>query len=295
MNIIKLGEVKAVTSAEMIEKAGLGWKVKQSPITFQSNGLKVYPERLVNYRDDSGEPLGIVGENYKVVQNSTAFAFLDSLIGDSVESFIEAGSYKGGAVVYIRVKISGSLIFAGNENDVGEKFIDFKTSHDGSICLSAHLVALRLICKNGLMGFKKLAGAARRHTPNLNLESIRESIGLMNSQFSLMEDLSRKMASEHFDPSYFPKVLQEIGVIPNSANKSKATTRALNIIDEVTSRFYNGEGSSLVGSKGTRWGAYNAITEYVDHFRGSDSRRKESAFIGSGSTIKQNALEVLSR
>jgi hypothetical protein len=51
-------------------------------------------------------------------------------------------------------------------------------------------------------------------------------------------------------------------------------------------------GNELAGS--TRWGMLNAVTELVDHERGrSDNTRLESAWFGTGASIKARALELL--
>ena len=45
---------------------------------------------------------------------------------------------------------------------------------------------------------------------------------------------------------------------------------------------------------GSRWGMLNAVTQLVDHERGrSDNTRLESAWFGTGSAIKNRALELL--
>lgn len=187
----------------------------------------------------------------------------------------------------------GTLTFAGNADDKGEKYIDFFTSHDGSGAIEASLLALRLVCTNGLKAFRSIASGRVRHTLNMSLDSIRESIGLLNNQFNVIENLSNKMADAPFSLEKMPTVLEKVGLIPAENDRS---TRALNIIDEVSRLFDGyGRGSNMSGSKGTTWGAYNAITEYVDHHRGSNKdKRAESAAIGSGANVKEKALEILS-
>jgi hypothetical protein len=45
---------------------------------------------------------------------------------------------------------------------------------------------------------------------------------------------------------------------------------------------------------GSRWEMLNAVTQLVDHERGrSDNTRLESAWFGTGSAIKNRALELL--
>jgi hypothetical protein len=54
-------------------------------------------------------------------------------------------------------------------------------------------------------------------------------------------------------------------------------------------------GSEISGVMGTRWGMLNAVTELIDHERGrSNSTRIESAWFGTGSAIKNRAMELLS-
>lgn len=55
------------------------------------------------------------------------------------------------------------------------------------------------------------------------------------------------------------------------------------VFAEVTDLFEgNGMGSKLPGSRGTAWGAYNAVTEYLTHHRGrSDENRANNLWFGS--------------
>jgi len=59
---------------------------------------------------------------------------------------------------------------------------------------------------------------------------------------------------------------------------------------------FNGRaiGSDIEGVIGTRWGMLNAVTELVDHERGSTTNtRLESAWFGTGAAMKTRALELL--
>jgi hypothetical protein len=62
-------------------------------------------------------------------------------------------------------------------------------------------------------------------------------------------------------------------------------------------QLFNGAaiGSDIQGVAGTRWAALNAVTELVDHERGRTANtRMESAWFGTGSALKNRALELLS-
>src|SRR5437588_12691784 len=73
---------------EALEKAGLGWKVSHGDVLVVKRaewtdgfGTKHAPELIpakgfkANVREDTGDVLGIVSDEYEVVDNTAAFAF----------------------------------------------------------------------------------------------------------------------------------------------------------------------------------------------------------------------------
>src|SRR5436309_8703963 len=79
---------------EALEKAGLGWKVNHGDVLVVKRpewtddfGVKHEPQLIpakgfkANIREDTGDVLGIVSDEYEVVDNRDAFRFLDALIG----------------------------------------------------------------------------------------------------------------------------------------------------------------------------------------------------------------------
>ena len=84
---------EAPTSADALRFAGLDWTVRQEPVYNSRGGvIKGYKS---NVRDTDGNVLGIVGDRYKVVQNTDAFNFTDDLIGGDVR-YETAGSLREG-------------------------------------------------------------------------------------------------------------------------------------------------------------------------------------------------------
>jgi phage/plasmid-like protein (TIGR03299 family) len=290
-------DVTAKSSEEALQLGGLNWNVLQSPMYFNNGSATVeYDGGRINYRSDTKDVLGVVSDSYKVLQNKDAFRFLDGLIGVSEAMYVNVGSFKNGAKVYIQAKLPGEIRFDDGGQDVGEKFLTFVTSHDGSLPISVMFTPIRVVCQNTLLMALKdnVRKSSVRHTLNLaiGLNQAKETLGILNNQFSLLESLSKKMSHVSFSEKDIPQLLVKTGMIPSETEQS---TRAKNIIEEVLNKFRYGQGASLESAKGTSWGAYNAVVEYVDHFRGDNAvKRAESSILGSGAAIKEKALSLLS-
>jgi hypothetical protein len=70
------------------------------------------------------------------------------------------------------------------------------------------------------------------------------------------------------------------------------------MVDSVAELMETGRGSEIRGVRGTAWGAYNAITEFVDHkrkVRGGEENRIGSIWFGQGSSVKQRAFVLGAR
>ncbi len=289
-------DVSAVTSQEALSLAGLNWNVLQSPVYFKNGDAMVVDNTMrVNYREDSKQSLGIVSDGYKVLQNRDAFQFLDSLIGVAEAMYVNAGSFKDGRKVYLQAKLPGNIRFDQDGADLGEKFLTFITSHDGSLPVSVMFTPVRIVCQNTLIQalHENTRKTSVRHTLNMamGLEEARATIGILNNQFTLLEDLSKKMAGVTFAEKDMAQLVSKAGLIPAA---DAASTRAKNIIAEVTQSFLTGPGAKLPNARGTAWGAYNAVVDYVDHLRGSDAvKRAESSILGQGANVKEKALALL--
>jgi hypothetical protein len=60
--------------------------------------------------------------------------------------------------------------------------------------------------------------------------------------------------------------------------------------------FETGRGSELQGVRGTLWGAYNAVTEFIQHEQGNkgtlEDKRLDNAWFGTGMKLNQQAFKV---
>lgn len=133
---------EAPNSAEALKLAGLDWHVDQHDVYVDG---AVLPGYRANVRDTDGEVLGIVSNQYRVVQNREAFSFTDHLIGDDVR-YESAGSLKSGRKIWLLAKMAGHKV-AGD--DV-EPYLCFSNAHDGTGAVKVCMTPVRVVCNNTL-------------------------------------------------------------------------------------------------------------------------------------------------
>lgn len=136
--------MEAPTSKDALWLAGLDWNVVQEEIyTENANPVTGFK---ANVRDTDKKVLGVVTDRYKVVQNSEAFAFTDSLLGEGVR-YETAGSLQGGRKVWLLAHLPQEYIIAGERIS---PYLVFSNTHDGSGAVKVAVTPIRVVCNNTL-------------------------------------------------------------------------------------------------------------------------------------------------
>lgn len=138
---------EAPNSREALVAAGLDWNVVSMPV-YQENGLLI-PGYKANVRDKDNMVLGIVSGRYKIVQNTEAFEFTDSLIGETENGEVRyetAGSLYNGKKVWLLAKLPTTKVL---DDDV-EPYLCFANSFDGSGAVQVCITGIRVVCQNTL-------------------------------------------------------------------------------------------------------------------------------------------------
>jgi len=162
-------------------------------------------------------------------------------------------------------------------------------SHDGSLAVRVGFTPIRVVCANTL----KLAHdnvssqlIRVRHTKSMNntLDGIREIMNLANMQFEATAEQYRRLASRACNSEDLEKYIKIV------FKKESETPQFQTLKEKITANFEHGRGSEL--SRGTMWGAYNAITEYLgyEHGRNNDNRLN-SLWFGTSDNLNQRAFD----
>jgi len=247
---------EAPTSEDAIRIARLDWTVDQFPVFANGNAVDGY---FANVRSDTNEALGVVRNRYKIVQNTEAFDFVDGIIQNKhLECRYEtAGSLFNGRRIFLLVKLPNKDLLG----DQVENYLFFANSHDGSSALTAGITNVRVVCNNTLQ--MALNGAERiwrcRHTTNIEgkKQQAKEALGLAVRYMDKMGETAWEMASKKINEEAFFRQLFEKNPTALSDKSKEETISRIHLI-------YN-EKDDLQNFKGTAWGMYNAVADYISN------------------------------
>lgn len=247
----------APTSADAIKLAKLDWKVEQFPI--KAGEIEI-PNYFANIRTDINQPLGVVKNRYRIVQNDEAFDFVDNIVGsDEMECRYEtAGSLFNGKKIFLLVRLPEKNLLG----DEVENYLFFTNSHDGSSAFMAGITNVRVVCNNTLQ--MAISGAKRtwycRHTQSIDSkkQQAQEALGLAVKYIDSMDKVAEDLFQKKIDEEKFFRKLFDAKYIKDQAEKNKETMiERMHII-------YT-EKDDLQNFKGSAWGMYNAVADYLSN------------------------------
>lgn len=281
------------TAAEMLLAANLNWTVEKRPL-YDREGKELADFRAVTRATD-GHVFQVSKPGYECIQNGQALALLDEVVESGYAKYSDARAFKSGAIVMVRAEVPAmGFDVAGDEI---KTFLHVATSHDGSLATTLLASSQRMICQN-LLG--KTGAENRfsfRHTANyrLKLEDAKRLFDRYRLVFNKQKEQFEALARKQFNRMALDSFLDELlGV----ELKGEQSARLINQKRQMEYLFEYGKGNRARPHSGTAWSAFNAVTEYVDHYRstkGDDSNREYASLLGSGAQMREKALVILSR
>lgn len=307
------------TSEEAIKHAGLDYEVIKTPlytkgsgIIENSQGIEIadtelhVPNYFANIRNDNNAVLGVVGKDYQIVQNREAFSFFDSIVGGGDGILYEtAGALGNGERIFITAKLP-DYIRVGNGDDVTEKYIFLTTSHDGSGSITAAFTPIRIVCQNTLnASLRNMSNVVRiRHTSGAKqrLDDAHKVMGLANKLSIEMEGIFNQWAKVKVNDREVKKLIQ-LALCPNKetlqhlqkGNEDEISTVFKNTVEDAFSYAMMSDTQQMDTTKGTLYGAYNAVTGYYQNVRTykDDEAKLQSIVMGGTAQLKsQKAFEL---
>jgi phage/plasmid-like protein (TIGR03299 family) len=289
------------TSAEAIRAARLNWTVAKVPLYVAShNRLHEVRDRFALVREDKlGSPdcdvFGIVGRDYRPLQNLEAFDFFDPIVKDGRASYETAGALGRGERVWIQARLPKDLDIAG---DAVQRFLLLSNSHDGRSSVQIKLTPIRVVCNNTLTAALARGAATQvRHDRDISetLAEAKRLVRHIEHDYEQLAMLFSQMASTRLDRDDAIKYFVEVFPDPADARKFQQVRDRR----RWAFQFYEkGRGNENPKTHDSLWAAYNGVTELIDHRKGRQPgpdftlRRLHSVWFGAGAAVKARALRV---
>ncbi len=287
-----------------LREANLDWEVETAPLYYDKKewGDPTIPmsksERAkVVLRKDNGVELGVVGPSYVPLQNKEAFAFFDGVFGKGNARYEAAGYLGQGERMWLLANLDDNEPIEILPGDVIKKYLLLTNDHTGNYAVLGGLTPIRVICGNTCTAatskLLKETGTIRvKHVGDVanRLHFAGEILAKAGVFYDEVKHLFQAFASKQLNGEQTRNYIHGTLFDDPKRTKSRAKT-----VDTVEGLMHTGRGSDIAGVRGTVWGAYNAVTEYVDHekeFRGGDLKRIEASQFGTGRTIKAKALQL---
>ena len=251
---------EAPTSVDALRLAGLDWTVERHDVHLPTGAI--IPNYKANVRSNDGSVLGVVSDQYKIVQNADAFAFTDALIGgETPVRYDTAGSLRGGRKIWLLAKLPDTEIVG----DKTEPYLCFSNTHDGSGAIRVCMTPVRVVCNNTLN--IALNGAKRswsvRHTGDIQakLHEARMCLDMANKYMDRLGEYADQLANQTVKDEEIAKILDEMfPVTEDSSDREKRNAEKART--EYMICYF---APDIAKFKGTAWGALNAMSDMVGH------------------------------
>ncbi|MGW5147560.1 DUF932 domain-containing protein [Rhodococcus koreensis] len=282
----RLGTVldDVMTAEEALQAAHLAnWNVRKMPLYIPgepqitddgvTEGPRIeVPDRFATVRTNpitgSTDYLGVVGAGYTVIQNEQNAELVNALVDESGAHFETAGGLNGGRRTFLSMKLPESIALRGHDGpDVTDMYIVALNSHDGTCAFRFIITPVRVVCANTERA--AIAGAVSsfsfRHTSGATgaIAEAREKLGLTFKYQEAFQTEAQKMIDKSIREQDARIVLKKVYKFEKAETDRQKKGRE-EVMDKVIQLWK--ESPTIENIRGSRWGLYNAVTEYADHF-----------------------------
>lgn len=269
-------------------------------LLYLDNGICV-PDKAIAVNSDTGKFLGngVVSSKYRPCQPDDLYSLADHLLSlDDNMSITD---------VFTVNNMIGLQINKGNWSPTGEladtlqNMILLLTSFDGSKPTSMRTISFRPVCSNAYGGSKKLFSVRHTRNSDIRLKELKRLLTNltidMNKTNAGIQSLVHKAMTDGQAREWFNNLLLKGQSKDDLSQKAKTLNE--NKLSDFERLLHYGKGCEA--GKGTRYAAFNALTNYCTHERSTRThsdqeesvQRWESNLFGSGADFAQTGFNQL--
>ena len=283
-----------LTPAQMQQKAGLDWNVREVESYIEFDGRKMPTGQKSLVRETDGRILTNVGENWNPVQNSDAFEFFSEYVLAGDMEMHTAGSLKDGQMVWALAKVKDSFeLFKGDQVD---SYLLFSNPHQYGKSVDIRFTPIRVVCNNTLtfsLDQKTERSVRVGHRAQFDAATVKEQLGIATKKLNTYKEMAQFMGSKRYTQDNVIEFFNS--VFPRTADKRvQGKELAVDTLSRNAKFCYDAleiqPGAEF--AEGTWWQAFNAVTFVTDHVQGRNAdNRLYSNWFGGNELRKRTALK----
>jgi phage/plasmid-like protein (TIGR03299 family) len=298
--------VDAMTAEEAMRRAYLaGWNVRKVPLTASEitpDGVTCLdvPEHYATVRTHPkigrAEVLGVVGSDYRPIQNEQHCEFLNLLVDASGAHFETAGSLRGGRQTFVTMKLPETIRVGGvDELDL---YIAALNSHDGSTAFRLITTPIRIVCANtqALALRHARSSFSVRHSAGHagKVAQARQALGLSFAYAAAFQVEAERLIGQALTDAEFNEIVEQLWPAPDRDAPARTTNNHRRRSSHLHYLFTDAPTQQVI--RGTAWAGLQAISEYLDHVapaKDHDARALRTITSGTVADLKQRAYQLL--
>lgn len=276
--------------------AGMDYEVQRGYVRYatergqSADAMKVVKDKVVLFRSDTKDALGVVSDSYKVVQPREVLEFFRDWAQAGGMTIESAGVLFGGKRYFATAKLGEGVCVDGYSDKV-VPYALLSTSADGSLATEARWTTVRVVCNNTLsMAREKQAAVRVTHRSEFKPDDVRSVLEDANEEFKAFMEMSRTLAGVKLARPLAEDLTMHLfkgnSTDTDKIKESRGFVRVMELFNGAA------RGAGLETAQETAWGWLNAVTEYADHHirAHSEENRTASALWGQGDALKNKAV-----
>lgn len=288
----KLGNYLAADASleEWATQGGFNWEAIKAPVQFHDGkDFQTMPNRFVIHRSDTGAPLSVMSDNFRMTQPRQVIEFFRDIIEAGGAKMETAGMLAGGSKFWAMARFDDSFALPGDGEIL--PYLLLATSLDGSMSNTAMLTTVRVVCQNTLaMADRANSKSVVRipHSTDFDVERVKRQLGLLEGGWQQFKQDATSMALRSVSRKDAVQFFLDV-LYPGESDIDLTAHRPA--LAGLVDTWENGIGQMTQSAKGTVWGLINACTRYVDFGKNTTSvdTRLQQAWFGAGANLKARA------
>lgn len=257
---------------EAVRSRLFAWKAEEHPLILgHADGDVVVPDGVIPgrkaiVRNDTGDVLGIFGNDYKIHDyEEWLLTNVEHILDDDLQ-IGTAGLLRNGGQAWVQVEVPETLEFAGGIK--ARPFLLAATSLDGTLSSTYGRAVTNTVCDNTMAIAMTEHGGARmkfRHSKNSigRIKDVREALEIV---YSAADDFGRQVEAlleQEMTSAKFAKLVEDMVPLPDQKKAPGAYNTAVRKREDIH-WLWNAD-ERVAPWQGTAMGAWQAFNTYDQH------------------------------